>query len=333
MKHPRIVVPTLSAILAIAFLVAMPGCRHAKPKNETIHLNGRIESVTVDLGPKVAGRVSEIRVRAGDRVKAGDLLLRLDLGETSIAVERDRAGVRSADARVDDLEAGSRNAEVAAALAEVDDRRAAVQLAAKEDERQASLLAGGVGTQRDADRARTELDRARSALKVSVQRLVLARDGFRRDQTAVARAEAQRAAATLKQSVLVARESEIRAPADGIIVHRLAEPGQLIAAGQPAVTMAFADRLFVRTFIPEGSLGRVKMGMAARVSVDAFPDRTFPARITEISPESEFTPKAVETRAERVNLVYAAKADLDRGWSEPLVPGQPAEITVDGGRP
>ena len=111
-------------------------------------------------------------------------------------------------------------------------------------------------------------------------------------------------------------------------MHRLAEPGQLVSAGQPAVTMAFANRLYVRTFIPETQLGRVRMGMPARVTVDAFPGKEFPARITEIAPEAEFTPKAVETKAERVNLVYAAKADLDRGWSEPLVPGQPAELVV-----
>ncbi|MEA2463022.1 MAG: HlyD family secretion protein, partial [Acidobacteriota bacterium] len=105
-------------------------------------------------------------------------------------------------------------------------------------------------------------------------------------------------------------------------------PGQLVGAGQPAVTMAFANRLYVRTFIPETKLGRVRMGSPASVTVDAYPGRQFPARISEISPEAEFTPKAVETKSERVNLVYAAKADLDRGWNEPLVPGQPAQVTV-----
>ena len=154
------------------------------------------------------------------------------------------------------------------------------------------------------------------------------REGTRVQQTQAARAEAERAQAVLKQSVVVARENEIRAPADGVIVHRLAEAGQLVGAGQPAVTMAFANRLYVRTFIPETKLGRVKMGMPANVTVDAFPGRAFPAHITEISPDAEFTPKAVETKAERVNLVYAAKADLDRGWREPLVPGQPAEVMV-----
>lgn len=311
----------------IAAAIVLAACNRQQDDG-TIHLNGRIEAPMVDLGPKVPGRVTQVFVREGDRVKAGALLVRLDLGETSIAVERERAGVRSAQAREQDLEAGSRPSEVEVIQAELADRRAAVALASKELERQRFLLERKVGTQRDYDRARTELERARAAQRVSEERLELARAGTRRNQTRAAQAETERAAAMLKQSVAVARENEIRAPADGVIVHRLAEPGQLVGAGQPAVTMAFANRLYVRTFIPETKLGRVRMGTPARVTVDAFPGKEFPARITEIAPEAEFTPKAVETKAERVNLVYAAKADLDRGWSEPLVPGQPAEVTV-----
>jgi HlyD family secretion protein len=132
----------------------------------------------------------------------------------------------------------------------------------------------------------------------------------------------------LKQSESVAREAEIRAPADGVILHRMAEPGLLLGAGQPAVTMAFLDRLYVRTFIPETQLGRVRVGSAAEVSVDAWKGRTFPAKVTEISPDAEFTPKPVDTSRERVNMVYAAKVDLDAGWNAPLVPGQPADVRV-----
>jgi HlyD family secretion protein len=314
-------------IIIIAAAIVLAACNRQKDDG-TVHLNGRIEAPMVDLGPKVPGRVTEVFVREGDRVKAGALLVRLDLGETSIAVERELAGVRSAQARAEDLEAGSRPSEIDVVQAEVSDRRAAVNLAQKEAQRQRFLLDRKVGTQRDYDRARTDLERARAALKVSEERVELAREGTRRNQTRAAKAETERAQAVLKQSEAVARENEIRAPADGVIVHRLAEPGQLVSAGQPAVTMAFANRLFVRTFIPETKLGRVRMGSPARVTVDAFPGREFAARISEISPEAEFTPKAVETKSERVNLVYAAKADLDRGWNEPLVPGQPAEVTV-----
>jgi HlyD family secretion protein len=321
-----------ASITLFAAVIALAGCRRNAADSNTIRLNGRIESTSVDLAPKIAGRVSEVLVREGARVKAGDLLVRLDLGDTAIAVEREQAGVRSAEARADDVKAGSRSQEIAAAQAELTDRRASLQLAAKENERQTFLLSKRVGTQRDYDRAHTDLERARAAVAASEERLALVQAGARKNQTLAAEADAQRAAAVLKQSVVLAKENEIRAPADGIVLHRLAEPGQLVSPGQPAVTLAFADHLFVRTFIPESQLGRIKVGAAAEVTVDAFPNRTFAAHITEISPDAEFTPKAVETKSERVNLVYGAKADLDRGWSEPLVPGQPAEVVVGGSR-
>ncbi len=132
----------------------------------------------------------------------------------------------------------------------------------------------------------------------------------------------------LKQSESVASESEIRAPADGVILHRMAEPGLLLGAGQPAVTMAFADRLYVRTYIPETQLGRVRLRQRRGGLRRRLPGRTFPAKVTEISPDAEFTPKPVDTPRERVNLVYAAKVDLDAGWNAPLVPGQPADVRV-----
>jgi HlyD family secretion protein len=229
--------------------------------------------------------------------------------------------------------AGSRTAEIKAAEEEVADRRAAVDLARPELERQQILLSRKVGTPRDVDVARANLDRAEANLKMSEEKLRLAREGFRRWQTEQARFDVDRARSVLRQSESVAKESEIRAPADGVILHRMAEPGLLVGPGQPALTLGFANRLYVRTFIPETQMGRVKPGQPAEVVVDAFPGRRFPARVTEISPDAEFTPKPVETRRERVNLVYAAKVDLDGGWSEPLVPGQPAEVYVQAATP
>ena len=315
----------LPAALAAATLAA---CR-PKDDGKIVHLSGRIEAPLVDLAPKVSGRVVEVLVREGDRVKAGDVLARLDLGETALAVERDRETGRSAEATYEDLASGSRRPEISAAEAEVSDRRAAVALAERELERQNMLLDKKVGTVRDHDRAKTDLERAQAALKSSEERLRLAIEGSRRDQTAGARFDADKAKVQLKQSETVAKEAEIRAPADGVILHRMAEPGLLLAAGQPGLTLAFLDRLYVRTFIPETKLGRVRTGQSARVSVDAFPGKTFEARVAEISPDAEFTPKPVETKNERVNLVYSTKVDLVAGWKDPLVPGQPADVAVD----
>jgi HlyD family secretion protein len=315
----------LPAALALV-LVAASACRGKD--DGAVRLSGRLEAPLVDLAPKVAGRVAEVLVREGDRVKAGDLLARLDLGETALAPERDARGLQSAEARFNDLNTGSRAAEIKGAEQEVADRRAALELAKPELERQEILLSKKVGTPRDVDVARANLDRAQANLKMSEERLLLAREGFRKGQTEQARLDVERARAVLRQSESVAREAEIRAPADGIILHRMAEPGLLLGPGQPALTMAFANRLYVRTFVPETQLGRVKPGSPAEVTVDAFPGNVFPAKVTEISPDAEFTPKPVDTPRERVNLVYAAKVDLDAGWNAPLVPGQPADVRV-----
>jgi HlyD family secretion protein len=317
----------MKTTLLIALAAATAACG-PKSDGTTVRLNGRLEAPLVDLAPKVTGRVISVLTREGDRVKAGDLLITLDLGDTALAVERDRHGVASARARLQDLAVGSREAEVASAEAQVADRRAAVELASRELQRQELLLSKAVGAERDYDRAKTDLERAEAAARMSEKQLELTREGFRRWQTEQARSEVDRAQAQLKQSEVVALEREIRAPADGVVTHRMVEPGQLLAAGQSGLTIALTNRLYVRTFVPETKLGVVRHGLQATVSVDAFPGQTFDAVLTEIAPDPEYTPKAVETKEERVNLVYGAKADLVSGWNVHLVPGQPADITV-----
>ena len=315
------------AIVSVALAVTAIGCRRDEDDGR-VHLNGRVEAPLVDLAPRVQARVIEVLVREGDRVKAGDLLVRLDLAEIAIAPNREAQSVAAAEARVRDLSSGSRSAEIAAAEAERVDRQAALSLANEELERQKLLRSRKVGTQRDLDRAASDVARSKATLEVATERLRLVRQGFREWQTRQAEAELGRARQVKAQSDIVVKEAELRAPSAGVVLHRLVEPGALVGPGQPAITLGLQDRLYVRTFIPEPLLGQIRQGQPAQVAVDAFPGQQFPARVTEISPTAEFTPKAVETRAERVNLVYAAKVDLDAGWDAPLVPGQPAEVFV-----
>ena len=328
--HPMtrpFVLSTVARCGLIAGVLALSGCRQdADPT--LIRLNGRIEAAMVDLSPKVTGRVREVLVKEGDRVKAGDVLVRLDLGETGLTVARDQSAVAAAQARVRDLEAGTRRSELAAAEADVNDRKAALDLAKKELQRQQFLLERKVGTGRDVDRATTEVQRLEAALKVASSRLATLREGARPWQVQQAQDDAARAQTVLEQSQTTVNEGELRAPADTVVVHRFVEPGQLVTPGQPTLTLAFLDRLYVRTFVPEMLRGRVRPGIEADVIVDAYKDKTFKAKVAEIARDAEFTPKQVETRAERVNLVYAAKVDLVGGWSEPLDLGQPAEVLI-----
>lgn len=323
----RGVVPLGVRSLLVFGLLALAACRADAP-DDRVRLNGRIEAPLVDLAPRIQARVIEVLVREGDRVKAGDVLVRLDLAETGLAPQRDASAVTAAEARVRDLAAGSRSAEIAAAEAELADRAAALSFAREELARQQLLRSKRVGTQRDLDRAQSDVQRAEAAVQAATQRLRLTRQGFREWQTRQAEAELGRARSVKEQSDLLVQEAELRAPADAVVLHRLVEPGALVGPGQPAMTLGLASRLYVRTFIPEPRLGQVRQGQRVQVTVDAFPGQQFAARVTEISPTAEFTPKAVETRSERVNLVYAAKVDLDAGWNAPLVPGQPADVLV-----
>ena len=321
---------TVSVALLPAFIVALGlagGCRR-EAVDDRVHLNGRIEAPLVDLAPRIQARVTEVLVREGDRVKAGDVLVRLDLAETALAPERDAQAVIAAEARVRDLSSGSRAAEIAGVEAERADRVAVLALAREELARQQTLRSTRVGTQRDLDRAASDVARAEAAVEAATQRLRLVRQGFRQWQTRQAEAELGRAQRVKAQSDLLVQEAELKAPADAVVLHRLVEPGALVGPGQAALTLGLSSRLYVRTFIPETRLGQVRQGQAVHVIVDAFPGQQFAARVTEISPTAEFTPKAVETRAERVTLVYGAKVDLDAGWTAPLVPGQPAEVLV-----
>src|SRR5262249_26774704 len=148
---------TCFVVALLGTTLGLAGCG-SKGDPNLLRLNGRLEAPTVDLSPKVPGRVLEVKDREGDRVKAGDVLITLDLGETTIAVEAARAGVESAQSRARDLEAGNRPPDIRAAEAQVGDRRAAVDLAKRELERQQFLLSRKVGTERDVDRAKTDLE-------------------------------------------------------------------------------------------------------------------------------------------------------------------------------
>ena len=254
--------PTTAALLALLSLTSTSCARG--PVDDRLHLNGRIEAPLVDIAPRIQGRVLEVLVREGDRVKAGDLLVRLDLAEVALAPDRDAQSVTAAEARVRDLASGSRAAEIAGAEAERADRLAALSLAKEELTRQQQLRSKRVGTQRDLDRAASDVTRAQAAVDAATQRLTLVRQGFRQWQSRQAEAELGRAQRIKAQSDIVVREAELRAPSDAVVLHRLVEPGALLGPGQPALTLGLVARLYVRTFVPEPHLGQVRQGQVVQ---------------------------------------------------------------------
>ena len=171
------------------------------------------------------------------------------------------------------------------------------------------LAAEGSVSERDAERA--ELDRQ-----------------VARDRLAAARAQVGVAEAALAEAEVLLAELEIAAPAAGVVATRVVDPGDVVAAGAPLVDLVDLDRVYLKVYIPERWIGRLRLGLPARIWVDAFPDTPFPATVRYISPRAEFTPREVQTPEERVKLVYAVKLYLDANPDHRLTPGLPADAVI-----
>ncbi len=289
--------------------------------------NGRVEAYLTDLGPRAGGRLVELNVREGQRVKAGDLLARVAAEELDAAVLRDQAGFDSADAKRLELDRGTRAEQIAQGQARERDAQAALKLAEENLLRTTRLMGDKVLSQAELDRSVAERDRAAAALNLQAKALAELRAGARIEQRQGGQAEARRARAVLQQSRVQAGFTEVRAPFDGIVTHRLREPGSVLTAGQPVVTLARLDQLWVRIYLPQSIQAQVRLG--APVTVLLADKRSLAATLDEVGSESEFTPKMVESREERVNLVYPARVNLARGWDKGLIPGMAVDVRLE----
>lgn len=373
----------ITAVLLVVAALAVGGPLASRFLNSlgvpTIQVTGNMEATQVDVSAKIAGRILSLRVREGDRVTEGHLLVRLDDAELKAEAERAEAALKSAEAQLRDLLAGARREEIEEARATAD--RAQSQLndllagARREEIEQAreavrSAEATRVWTERDLQRAQElfakeliamqEVDRARQAYEVAVAQersaranLQMVEAGPRRDQIEAARAQLKaardhldlllagprpfqveaargqvsqaRAALDLAGSRL--REAAILSPINGVVLRKNLEAGEMANPGVSILTLVDPTDLWLRAYVPETDIGRIKVGMAARITIDAYKDRTFSGKITEIASEAEFTPKNVQTKKERVNLVFRIKIAVDNPEGL-LKPGMPADADI-----
>lgn len=317
MSQPAFFAPLLACALALGL-----GCRGGGP----VTLNGRVEAYLSDLAPRVAGTITAIDVREGQRVKAGDLLVRLSAEELGAAVERDAAAFASAESNREKYANGSRQEDIAQGQARVKDAQAALALAEDTLARSRNLFRDQIVAQADLDKAVSDRDRAQAALALQSRALDALRAGFRVEERAGAAADARKARAVMEQSRFQAGFLEIRAPFDGVVVHRLREVGSVVGAAQAVLTLARLDQLWVRFYIPQPLQWRLTQGMPLKVVTQD--QRVFEATLDEVASESEYTPKMVETAEERVNLVYPAQVRLNRGWDQGLLPGTSVSVTL-----
>jgi HlyD family secretion protein len=308
--------------LAVAML-ATAGCGG---DGDGVRGSGTIEFDEIDVASLVGGRVTTLRVDEGDAVHAGDTLATLERGEVEAAVDEQSAQAVRARALLSDQEAGARGQELRAARAEREAAESDLSLAESEFQRVQTLYGDKVAAAADLDKARSNRDAAKARVDAATEKLALLEAGSRSGQVAAARAAAQAAAASAAGARSRSRELVLTAPADGVVLLRNANRGEVVGPGAPVYTLGDPSRLWIRVYVGAPLLPRVRLGAHASVHVNGVA-REFTGRVVEIATRAEFTPRAALTEEERSNLVFGVKVAIDPSDGV-LKPGLPADVRI-----
>jgi HlyD family secretion protein len=265
--------------------------------------------------------------------------------ESEIATRH--AELNQMQARLDELLAGSRQQEIQQAQAAVNEARALVDIAQRDWQRAETLFKNEDISASQHDQARTAVETRTAQLKQAEERLALVQEGPRKEEVAAARAQVARAQAAVasaeanrielrrKEEEISARQAEVArnraqvgiteaqlndtvivAPIDGVVLVKPAEAGEVVAAGTTVVSLGDLDHPWLRGYVGETDLGRVKLGQKVKLSTDSYPGKTYEGRVSFIASEAEFTPKQIQTKEERVKMVYRIKVEVDNSHHE-----------------
>jgi HlyD family secretion protein len=327
--------PILAGLAALVVAAAC-GNRAAQGPGRA---SGYVEATDVRVAPSVGGRLIEVAVAEGDRVAAGALLARLDTADTEIALRRAEADRDQAVAALDLLRAGSRPEEVRQARAQAESAQADVQAA--ESELQAAsadlqrfdaLLQSNSGSRKQRDDAGTRRDVAAARVHAARERARAAgegaarlRAGARPEEIAGARARVAAADAQIAGLQKNIADAVVTSPVAGIVTAKLADAGETLAPRSPVAAITDLDHAWANVYVDEPVVPRLRLGQPVTLVTDA--GQRLEGKITFISPRAEFTPRNVQTAAERSKLVYRIKVSVDNRDGV-LKPGMPVEAEL-----
>ena len=333
-----------SALYVVIALAGTLACAQ-KPPADRVRASGYVETTDVQLGAQVGGRLLELSVAEGDRVKAGDPVARLDTADTQLALVRARAEREQAEAQLRLLLAGARvedirqaEAQVASADADVRAADAEVAGAQLDVDRFEALLASNSGSRKQRDDAVLRRDVARARAQGARDRVDAAREnvarlraGSRREEVDAARARVAAAAAQIATLDKALADATIVSPMAGVVTERLAEVGELLGPRAPIVVVADLDRVWANVYVDEPVVPRLRLGQPATVFTDAG-GAGLPGTVSYISSKAEFTPRNVQTAEDRSKLVYRVKVTVDNAGGT-LKTGMPVEADIPFAQP
>jgi HlyD family secretion protein len=310
---------------ALAVVVgAGAACKGASNPGE-IMASGHVEATQVRVATKTPGTLATLSVDEGDRVTAGQALAAIDTVDVALALAAARAERGQADAELRLRLAGSRQEDIAEARAQVARAAADLDGAEKDLARMEGLLAAGSGTPKSRDDARARRDGAAAALTAARERSRKTDAGARPEEKDAARARLAAADARVAQLDQQVKDAAIVSPVAGIVTEKVAEQGELLARGSAVVVVTDLADAWLTVYVGEPDLGRIRIGQPAEVRTDD--GQTRQGTVTFIASQAEFTPKNVQTRDERVKLVFKVKVGLPNADGL-FKPGMPAEARL-----
>lgn len=332
MKKRIIIAAFLVLLLGVGLLVYFG--QQAAQKGD-IHYSGTIEATQANLAFQTSGRLQSVFVREGQAVVKDQVLAELDGAELQSRLEQARANVdksiknqRQSETMLD-LYNHTLPAEVARAEAGLASARFVLEDARKNDQRFEQLFKKGVASEKERDLIKLQYDTAVARLAEAEAMLHSARSNLKkidaaRQDAAAAASQVQAVRATLQQAEIQRQYALLKAPVSGVMTSRNVEPGEVVSPGREVLTLSDLSRVDLKIFVDETAIGKVKHGQKADVRIDTFPDKVYTGHVAFVSPEGEFTPKIIQTKKERVKLVYLVKISIPNPNYE-LKSGMPAD--------
>ena len=332
MKKKIIIMVFVALLIGVGLLVYL-GQKNNREKG--LFYSGIIEATQANLSFQVPGRVAEVNVQEGQSVAKDQIIAELDRAEFESRYAQAKANLDRAQktkqqlGTVLDISRKTLPSEVARATANVKSVKDTLKDAEKNDKRFEDLFRNGVITEKERDTMKLNYDVAKSRLAESESVLKLAQGNLTRIDAAkqdieVATAQINSISASLNQASIQLAYTQLKSPIDGIITSRNIEPGETVNSGREVITVSDLSRVDLKIFVDETEIGKVKPGQKVDVKVDTFPGKTYTGTVSFISPEGEFTPKIIQTKKERVKLVYLVKVSIANPNFE-LKSGMPAD--------
>jgi len=276
--------------------------------------NGRIEGVEIDVAAKTAGRVTAVLVDEGEFVKAGDVLAHMDTAVLTAQLREAQAQVRQAESavKVAHSQVTQRESEKAAAEAVVAQRQAELDLSQKRLARTESLAKQSATSEQQLDEDRAAYHRAVAALNAAKAQVAAAAAAIltAKSQIIGSEASAEALKATIDRIQADIDDSALKAPRDGRVQYRVAQPGEVLNPGGIVLNLLHVGDVYMTFFLPTAEAGRVALGSEVRLVLDAAPQYVIPAKVSFVADVAQFTPKTVETAEERQKLMFRIKAKI-----------------------